>query len=82
MVGATTPGVNCGGLEQSLCLALDLEEGIWGLPYSGYVSGPENLYQRFNISPASWLTVAGDLGCPSTPARGSTWGAIKSQYRR
>lgn len=82
VTGPTTPGVTCGGLEESLCIAVDLEEGIWGLPYSGYVSGPDDLYQRFNPSQSGWLTVRGDAGCPSTPVPASTWGGIKSQYRR
>ena len=71
VVGVTTPGTDCGGVEQPICFAtivatyLDANgtEINWGLDG--------------NLS----LTANGSVGCPYSAAQPTTWGAIKSQYR-
>jgi len=73
-VGATVPGTSCGGLETPICLLITLAE--WH-SMDG-VTAPWAI-ERESITvndPAATACSA------ATPARPSTWGAVKDQYRR
>jgi hypothetical protein len=74
--GPTTPGVNCGGLDQPLLLHFTEPTGQVREILSSYVrmSGEEFPFDGWNMPP---MTVNGSL-----PARVSTWGHIKGAYRR
>lgn len=71
VVGATTPGLTCGGVEQPICIAtiiatyLDAAGAEWNWGMGGNRGA----------------TVNGSAGCPQSPVKNTTWGAIKSQYR-
>lgn len=79
--GVSIPGVSCGGMELGMCLALDFD-GFWGGEGSGFTRSPDGVSLGFLSGSNGWLTTNGSTGCPSVPARASTWGGIKSQYRR
>ena len=73
VVGPGTPDVTCGGLEVPMCFALT---------YATWVdlAGNEIPFNRSNPSPA--VTFNGPIPCPwVVPAKATTWGSIKSQYR-
>lgn len=75
VVGATTPGVDCGGVEQPVCahftsaswLSLDGVETEW-------------------VKNSEFVTVNdanNDTRCPgATPAKNTSWGSVKAQYKR
>jgi hypothetical protein len=69
--GPTTPGVDCGGLDEPLCFTL----------VTGQYVNFEGSTIPFGFSGVRSLTVGPPSGCPDTPTRNSTWGQIKSQYR-
>ena len=74
VAGPTTPGVDCGGLDVTVCahflstawLSLDGVETEWA-------KSPE--FVTANDPSAG-------AGCFPTPAENTTWGAIKAQYKR
>jgi len=71
VVGAGQPGVSCGGLERTMFLKLYTPRTIWlaatGVETSFDVGNGTVVYHGSSISP--------------TPARASSWGRIKVQYR-
>lgn len=84
VVGATTPGTDCGGLETPMCVALlqgERNNEIEGSS-SKYVLFGAGTEIPFDASPNNWLTTHGLAGCPTVPAQNTTWGQIKSQYRQ
>lgn len=75
VVGATTPGVDCGGIEQAVCahftsaswLSLDGVETEWA-KNSEFVTAND---------------AANETRCPgATPAKSASWGSVKAQYKR
>ena len=74
VAGPTTPGVDCGGLDVTVCahflsaawLSLDGVETEWA-------KNPEFVTANDRSAGA---------GCFPTPAENTTWGAIKAQYKR
>ena len=83
--GATTVGVDCGGLDTPMCIVLlQGTRGIYEGSGSKYVTFADGLEHFFDESPNHFLTVNGAVGCAnpgSVPAENKTWGQIKSQYR-
>ena len=69
--GATTPGVDCGGLETSMCFATANASYLT-------LDGQEIFFAQGGNRVVS---AQGASGCTPSPAKSSTWGAIKSQYR-
>ena len=72
VVGASDPGVTCGGFEQPMCFKLS---------HAGWLdtNGLEVPFER--SSPTLSVSFNGASACPSVPVQAKTWGAIKSQYR-
>jgi hypothetical protein len=81
VVGEGVPGVTCGGLETPLCFKL-LTGPDNLLTTTKYFSLSQQREDYFESSANAWVTVNGMAGCPAVPARPSTWGQIKSVYRR
>lgn len=77
VVGATTPGVDCGGFETPICVVM-LENA---LSTSGYVRVSDGVEYPFGDSVNDHVTTLAQTGCPAVPTKSTTWGAIKSQYR-
>ncbi len=71
VAGPGTPGLTCGGFERNLCLTVHPGSARW---YDA--SGAPTSFQ----SGQSWLTFHDE--CMPVPVAPSTWGAIKSTYRR
>lgn len=71
VVGATTPGVDCGGVEQSICIATIV---------ATYLDA-NGIEMNWGMGGNRAATVNGAAGCPASPTTTTTWGAIKSQYR-
>jgi hypothetical protein len=78
--GATVPGVTCGRLEASMCIASTSPTNYpasW-VDLSGSTIPWAFQNEAVTISNAG----TGTYGCPfSSPAENRTWGQIKSQYR-
>ena len=80
--GPGTPGVSCGGLEYPICFVSGRLDGGPGASWTG-TSGDEHPWPFQN----EHVSTQGHPSCPCssdpcpTPARNSTWGAIKGQYR-
>jgi hypothetical protein len=78
VIGPSTPGATCGGLEVALCAHFSQERRTSWLDTNG-VEHP------FAIS-NEYLTAndpGNSVGCPgATPVRRATWGEIKGQYKR
>lgn len=80
VLGATTPGVDCGGLGSAICQAsvtLNANQ-----PPASYVTVP-GVEVPFAFQ-NQFVTTNGNIGgfCPgATPAAPRTWGSIKNQYR-
>ena len=75
VTGPTTPGVSCGGYETPLCFMFGSEPNS----YLREVDGVEVHFPHGN----EVVTVHSGGEClPPVPATHSTWGQIKSQYRR
>ena len=72
VVGATTPGTECGGVEQPICFATVA---------SSFIELSTGIEFNFGGGGNRGVTVNGSAGCPASPAQTTTWGAIKSQYR-
>lgn len=77
VVGATTPGVDCGGLEVPVCAHFLPNKVSWlnmdGIEFT-YAYAQEYITAN---SPTN------SVGCPgATPAASTTWGAVKGTYRR
>ena len=75
-VGASDPGVSCGGIEVPLCIVVS--SATW--------LTLENIEIPWAVGQEYLTTNApgGFNGCPifeGTPARATTWGAIRHQYR-
>jgi hypothetical protein len=70
--GAGSPPATCGGFEQTMCFRLTL--ATW-LDLNGsehyFVLEDFNLHASFN----------GPSPCAFSPARATTWGSVKNQYR-
>ncbi len=90
VTGAGTPGETCGGFESPMCFALwSGTDTVMGECYgffartaSSYLDaqGSEQ-FLRIGQGYASFGVGSGPFGCfEVTPARSTTWGAIKSQY--
>ena len=76
VVGATTPGVDCGGVEVPVC-AHFISKASW---LTWTVSRHEWAMQGEFVT-ANDPTNA--TGCPgATPAKSTSWGNIKAQYKR
>lgn len=69
--GTTSKEGECGGYERSLCFFLDPTR-------CNYVTD-KGVEMRFQVG-QSFVTFRGE--CKSVPAANSTWGQVKSQYRR
>jgi hypothetical protein len=75
VVGPTTPGVNCGGFEESICFKLARANYL-------DLNGAEHPFGRAVASGAPlFVTFNGPAGCAGVPAQPKTWGQIKNQYR-
>ena len=80
--GATTPGVDCGGLSTPMCIALltgwrnSLAGGM-----TSYLRISDGAEVPFDPGPNTWLWTHGLGPCYAVPAVNTTWGQIKSQYR-
>ena len=74
--GPGTPGVSCGGLEQPICF----------FSRSASWTGENGVEQPW-VRGTEFVAAQGHPNCPCAadpcpvPARNSTWGAIKGQYR-
>jgi hypothetical protein len=69
VAGEGQPGASCGGFETPMCFKLT--EAI-------FVSDGKTIeFERGS----PYLTFNGLMTCAAVPARASTWGAIKAQYR-
>lgn len=75
--GPSTPGETCGGLESAICQA------------SVSLSNNAASWVNTNDQEVAWafqnqfVTTNGHTGCPgATPAKATTWGNIKDQYKR
>jgi len=72
VVGATTPGTDCGGVEQPICIATII---------ATYLDA-NGVEWNWGLDGNRGATANGSAGCPASPVQTSTtWGAIKSQYR-
>jgi hypothetical protein len=67
----TTPAVDCGELDTPMCFATISAD---------YVT-LDGQTIPFGLAGNRGVTVDADAGCPQSPVKNSTWGAIKSQYR-
>jgi hypothetical protein len=80
--GGGTPGVSCGGLETPLCIQL-----LTGLTYrdpagtSSWLRMSDGVEMPFDPGNVA-ATVNGIAGCPAVPVAPTTWGQLKSAYRR
>jgi hypothetical protein len=73
--GATTPGVDCGGLEVGVCI--HITKTSWLTP--GGVEFPWAIAGEYVTA----NDAANATGCPgATPADNRTWGSVKAQYKR
>ncbi len=72
VAGLTTPGADCGGVEQPVCFATTA---------SSFIELSTGIEFNFGGSGNRGVTVNGSAGCPASPAQSTTWGAIKNQYR-
>lgn len=72
VTGPTTLGVDCGGFEQSICFKLSNASYLT-------LDGIEIPFGRVN--PAPYVSFNGPGACPGVPAKTTTWGSIKGQYR-
>jgi len=81
-VGEGVPGVTCGGLETPLCFNLltGIQDPNVGTSSYYRLGDPTEIV--FDWNPSTWVTVNGLGGCPAVPASSTTWGQIKSVYRR
>jgi hypothetical protein len=71
VAGPGTPGSTCGGYETPICFKLSVS--TWA-----DINLVLNSFDRGN----SVLTFNGGAACAGVPARASTWGSIKGQYRQ
>ena len=75
VVGATTPGSTCGGFEGSVCFKLTTatyaDAALVETSFDRAVAPGAPLFVTFN----------GPAGCGGVPAKPTTWGSIKGQYR-
>jgi len=76
VAGAGTPTQTCGGFESSMCFKLTVVEvydesnnGGYPIPLGAWNTG------------SRVVTFNGGSACLAIPARATTWGTIKSQYR-
>lgn len=77
VVGATTPGVDCGGVETAVCGHIIFNKASW-LNMDG-VEFPWAWQQEYVTA----NDPGNSTGCPgATPAAPTTWGAIKHTYKR
>jgi hypothetical protein len=75
MAGASVPVERCGGVEESVCFLVRQAEWLT----TDLVETPWALEQEFvSANDPSFVSCLGG----QVPARGSTWGALKAQYRR
>lgn len=74
--GPTTPGINCGGFETPIVIGLviDPPDGTHSTEYLG----PGNL--EYGFEPGSTTVTVNGTGI--VPAASTSWGQIKSAYRR
>ena len=72
VVGEAQSAQTCGGLERSMCLTL--------LPEHCYFVAADGQHVPFEIGNGTITANGGS--CAAVPASLSTWGQIKSQYRR
>jgi hypothetical protein len=71
VVGPTEPNVWCGGFETPICFRVEV---------ASYLT-PDQI--EYPIAVPGAVTATFDQGvCGAVPARPSTWGGIKAQYRR
>jgi len=70
VVGPTTVGVDCGGVEQPICIATIV---------ATYLDA-NGIEWNFGLGGARGATANGSAGCPASPVQNTTWGAIKSQF--
>jgi len=84
VVGATTPGADCGGFETAMCLALLTGPRVGGEGTTSYLRLADGVEVPFDPG-QTWLSTHGaTASCDqpgSVPAKDATWGQIKSQYR-
>jgi hypothetical protein len=72
--GATVPGVSCGGVEEPVCFMVRQAEWLT----TDLVETPWAIDQEFlSANDPSFVSCFGGV-----PARASTWGSLKAQYRR
>ena len=72
--GATTPGADCGGLEVPVCGYLTVAK--YNAPAGGEITWAKG---------QEWVTANdpnNSTGCPGiVPAKATTWGSVKAQYK-
>ena len=74
VVGAGTPGVSCGGYEETVCFRIVHSRCNWLT-----LDGEEVPF----VAGQWWLTFREDTPCfGPVPARDATWGLLKGRYRR
>ncbi len=81
VVGATTPGVDCGGFEAPVCVQLLSGDPNLGAGASVWMRAGDGAVVPFDPPDVPFVTIGGPLDCVAVPVRSTTWGAIKSQYR-
>jgi hypothetical protein len=75
VIGATTPGADCGGVETPVCA--HLTKASW-LTLDGV-----ELQYPFASEFVTANDASNSTGCPgATPAAATSWGAVKGTYRR
>lgn len=76
VVGATTPGADCGGLEQAVCA--HFTSASWLNP----ADGVETEWAK-NSEFVTANDATNETRCPgATPAKSASWGSVKAQYKR
>jgi len=71
-VAGASSAATCGGFEQPICFKLSLATWLDPAGNEIYFNHPY---------PTTMVTFNGPGACSALPARASTWGSIKSQYR-
>lgn len=77
VAGPGTPGTDCGGFENAICMTLVPANLQWLDDQGSGVAHPFNVGQQY----ATFNNAGNPMNCAAVPTRDATWGQIKSQYR-
>ena len=75
VTGPTTPGADCGGFETPMCFA-------FGIQPNSYVRASDGVEYPFVLANPGVTVRSGGDCLPPVTTEATTWGQIKSQYRR